>query len=216
MMNLNESYLGARPEVQRLVPPTSRRILDVGCAAGALGAALKARSGATVVGIELDPVMADLAREHLDDVVNADALQALTGSEIGDLPFDAIILADVLEHTADPWRTLQMVASRLSHGGVVIASLPNIRHLDTIYNLVVRGHWPYRDRGIHDRTHLRFFTWTNVIELFHSAGLRIEVREVNYRLIERPHRINAYAHYFAWPGVREFLAFQYVVRAVRA
>ena len=73
----------------------------------------------------------------------------------------------------------------------------------------VRG----RDRGIHDRTHLRFFTRRNVVELFRSAGLEIESVDAKYRLVERPHRINRFAKYFALPGLRGFLAFQYLVTA---
>ena len=55
---MNAAYEGERPEVQELVPAGARRILDLGCAAGALGAALKRRGGAEVVGVELDPAYA--------------------------------------------------------------------------------------------------------------------------------------------------------------
>src|SRR5947208_5257079 len=66
-----DAYENPRPELQRHVPAGAQRVLDLGCASGALGAALKAR-GAAVVGIERDPVYAGLARERLDEVVEAD------------------------------------------------------------------------------------------------------------------------------------------------
>jgi hypothetical protein len=71
------------------------------------------------------------------------------------------------------------------------------------------------ERGIHDKTHLRFFTRKNIVELFAGAGFQIDKTEINYRLIEQPHAANRYAKYFALPGLREFLAFQYLVRARR-
>jgi hypothetical protein len=40
------AYENPRPEVQALVPRDAGRILDLGCASGALGAALKERQGA--------------------------------------------------------------------------------------------------------------------------------------------------------------------------
>ncbi|WP_422927502.1 glycosyltransferase family protein [Singulisphaera sp. PoT] len=46
-------YEFARPELMALIPASAVRILDVGCGAGRLGEALKARQAAEVVGIEL-------------------------------------------------------------------------------------------------------------------------------------------------------------------
>jgi hypothetical protein len=40
------TYENPRPEVQALVPRDAQRVLDLGCASGALGAALKAARGA--------------------------------------------------------------------------------------------------------------------------------------------------------------------------
>ena len=64
------------------------------------------------------------------------------------------------------WAVLRAAVRYLEPEGVVIASIPNVGHLDTICNLVFRGLWPYRERGIHDRTHLRFFARGNIDELF--------------------------------------------------
>ncbi len=103
----------------------------------------------------------------------------------------------------------------LSADGVVVASLPNIRHFTTIRTLLFQGYWPYRDRGIHDRTHLRFFTLRNIRELFASSGLTIRKIDRNYRIIERPHRLNRLAPALALPVLRELVAFQYLVQAGR-
>lgn len=209
----NPSYLGQRPDIARLIPAGAKVVLDVGCSTGVLGASIKAKTGAQVFGIEISEKMANEAIERIDKVFVGDATEIILKGELKDYLFDAVIFADVLEHLIDPWATLRAAATHLNPGGTIIASIPNIRHIDTIYNLVIRGYWPYRDRGIHDRTHLRFFTKRNIVELFENAGLSIDIIDTNYRLLERPHRINDFARFFALPGISNFLAFQYLIRA---
>ncbi len=209
----NPSYVGVRSDVADLVRHEAKNILDVGCSTGTLGAYLKDRNKARLTGIELSPEMAEVARVRLDQVLVGDAADVIIGEGLGDQKFDTIIFADVLEHLMDPWGVLRRASQYLAPGGEIVTSLPNIRHIDTIYNLVIRGRWPMRDRGIHDRTHLRYFTRRDVSDLFSQAGLTIQEVKTHYRLIERPHPLNEYARYFAWPGLREFLAFQYLIRA---
>ena len=211
----NPAYVGPRPDIVALIPKEARNVLDVGCSNGASGEDIKRLLNASVTGIETSEAMADEAKTRLDRVIVGDVEQTAIQSQLLDREFDAAIFADVLEHLRDPWIVLRNITQKIRVGGVVIASIPNIRHLDTLVNLVVKGYWPYRDRGIHDRTHLRFFTRKNVVELFAGAGLKIDKIETNYRLIERPHSANRYAKYFALPGLKGFLAFQYLVRASR-
>jgi 2-polyprenyl-3-methyl-5-hydroxy-6-metoxy-1,4-benzoquinol methylase len=211
----NPSYIGPRPDIERLIPSEAKFILDVGCSTGVLGASVKARTGAQVFGIELSEDMANEALDRIDKVFVGDAMEIINKGKLNSYHFDAIIFADVLEHLIDPWATLKAAATHLSSEGTIVASIPNIRHIDTIYNLVIKGYWPYRDRGIHDRTHLRFFTRKNIAELFENAALSIDVIETNYRLVERINEINRFAKFFALPGVKNFLAFQYLIRAHR-
>src|ERR1700719_4022878 len=77
----SHGYETARPDVQELVPQTARRILELGCSSGALGAALKERNGAFVLGVEIDPEYARLAASRLDQVVVADAETVLAERE---------------------------------------------------------------------------------------------------------------------------------------
>jgi hypothetical protein len=58
------TYENPRPDMQALVPRDARRILDLGSSSSALGAALKARHECEVVGVEMDPVYAEWARER--------------------------------------------------------------------------------------------------------------------------------------------------------
>lgn len=210
---LNPSYLGARDDVLALLSDHPQRVLDVGCSSGALGARLKEHGDVQVVGLEVVPEAAEQAREHLDEVLVGDVEEILATSELADRQFDVIVMADVLEHLRDPWSVLRHAARLLAPGGEIIASLPNVRHFTTLLSLIVGRRWPYRDRGIHDRTHLRFFAKRNVLELFEGAGLTIDTVRTNYRIIERPHDLNVVAKYLAVPGLRGFLAFQYLVKA---
>lgn len=113
----------------------------------------------------------------------------------------------------NPWDVLKSTTSFLDNQGVVIASVPNVRHYTTITNFLFKGYWPYRERGIHDRTHLRFFTLRNIRELFQYAHLSIETIERNCRFIEEPHELNRLSKYFAFYPCKDFLTFQYLIVA---
>jgi 2-polyprenyl-3-methyl-5-hydroxy-6-metoxy-1,4-benzoquinol methylase len=213
-MNLNPAYVGPRPDVAALIPEKCRRFLDLGCATGALGELIKrSRHGISVVGVELDPDMATAARDKLDRVIAGDILDVLTSNTLGEERFDCIIAADVLEHLSDPWSVVGALSGLLADRGVVIASIPNIRHYTTLCTLLFRKHWPYRDRGIHDRTHLRFFAQKNVEQLFVNAGFHIDRLRRNYRVFERPYRINRYSRLLAIPPLRDLLTYQYLIVA---
>ena len=94
--------------------------------------------------------MADEAKGKLDRVITGDVAGVLHSDALAEELFDCVICADVLEHLADPWAALTRASGHLSRPGVVVASIPNIRHYSTLLNLLFRKHWPCRDRGIHD------------------------------------------------------------------
>ena len=212
-------YLDPRPDVQSLVAAHGKRILDVGCAAGELGAALKRAGACEVVGVEASTEAAARARGKLDRVIVGDAASS-------DLPldlagFDYVIFADVLEHMVDPWAALASFGRYLKADGRVVASIPNARFYAVIARLIF-NRWGYRESGILDRTHLRFFTWPTIKEMFAGAGLRIERVQPTYRLFEDQSRIGRtgalasrwfcrlIAPLVLW---RHFFTFQYLVVA---
>ena len=211
--NFNASYIGLRNDLLRFIPFNAKKVLDVGCSTGQLGLDIKQLTNAEVIGIELSKEMAEVAAQRIDKVIVGDIEKIECKEKLKDSKFDIIILADVLEHLKDPWLVLKTIKDYLEPQGQIIASIPNIRHINTIFNLVFKGYWPYRERGIHDKTHLRFFTKKNILELFENAGLNINEIETNYRIIERPHRFNRFARSIAMPGIKSFLAFQYLVQA---
>jgi 2-polyprenyl-3-methyl-5-hydroxy-6-metoxy-1,4-benzoquinol methylase len=160
-----------RPEMMPFVPVESRRVLEVGCAEGAFGASLKKIRGIEVWGVEPTKAAAMAAAEKLDKVI-----PGFFGPETG-LPagsFDCILFNDVLEHMFSPDMALRYARTLLSPGGVVVASIPNIRSLPTLWQLVFHGRWEYQDSGVLDRTHLRFFTKSSIMQLFRSEGFDLE------------------------------------------
>lgn len=204
------AYETNRPEVQALVPLSARRILDLGCSSGALGAALRARQDAEVVGIEVSAEYAEEAAGRLDQVVCADVAEALSYPErLG--RFDCVIAADVLEHLVDPWAVMRAAVTLLDAGGTVVISLPNVRYVLTVWTLWRRGTWPRDAAGLFDATHLRWFTPRDARELLEGAGLVVDAVVPRFwfhgwqlRIISR----------LAHTRAASFLAGQYMLRGV--
>jgi 2-polyprenyl-3-methyl-5-hydroxy-6-metoxy-1,4-benzoquinol methylase len=159
--------------VARYAPTPLAKVLDLGCASGRLGEALKALGIASEVdGVELSATAADEARGRLDRVWVAD-LADFDWAEAAD-DYGVIIAADVLEHLADPWETLRELRKHLAPEGTIIASIPNVRYWKVIWDLLVRGEFRYVDEGILDRTHLRFFTRASIRRLFADSGYIVD------------------------------------------
>jgi 2-polyprenyl-3-methyl-5-hydroxy-6-metoxy-1,4-benzoquinol methylase len=207
-------YESPRWDVQAAVPEHVQRILELGCATGALGAALKARNGADVVGVEIDPDYAKQAAQRLDRVVVANAESFVRDEPTPpEAPFDCIIGADVFEHLVDPWTTLQLATGMLESGGTVVVSVPNVLYLPALWAVLVGGRWPREDEGIFDRTHLRWFTMQDAIEFVCGAGLRLNRVYPNYPGRGARH---ALMRLLGHTPVRRFLPVQWIVVGVKA
>jgi 2-polyprenyl-3-methyl-5-hydroxy-6-metoxy-1,4-benzoquinol methylase len=159
-----------RAEMLRYLPASLRSVLDVGCASGRFTSAMRKRfPDADIWGI--DPVAYD----------DAGRFRRIVGRFPDDLPgelrFDCIVFNDVLEHLVDPWEALRATLPLLLPGGSVVASIPNIRNIEILRALVVHGRWQYADIGILDRTHLRFFTRSGIVDLFECSGWRVRTIE---------------------------------------
>ncbi|MGH7325319.1 MAG: class I SAM-dependent methyltransferase [Candidatus Rokuibacteriota bacterium] len=145
-----------------------RRLLDVGAADGLLSRPLTER-GWRVTAIEADPAAARKGATACDRMIvadlNRDAPQ-LEGT------FDAILYADILEHLIDPAAVLEMFNRHLAPGGLVVVSVPNVAHVWIRLGLLA-GRFEYGDRGILDRTHLRFFTKRSLRTLLGKSGLNV-------------------------------------------
>src|SRR5262249_49882611 len=108
------------------------------------------------------------SREGYDEWRSTDAL----GMDHWPGPFDVVVCADVLEHLPEPERLLAKIAAWLAPRGTLLVSLPNVAHV-SVRAALLAGRFPYADRGILDRTHLRFYTRASGQRLLEDAGFRI-------------------------------------------
>ena len=179
MQNSNNKYFEfSRPEVQALVDPNSKTILDVGCASGIFASQLKEKLGAEVWGIEPVEDVGIKAKKVIDKVLTGRVEDNI--HQLPDKYFDSIIFSDVLEHLVDPYMIIDLVKDKLSKNGEIIASIPNVRHWSVLKELL-EGKWEYQDAGILDRTHLRFFTKSSIIEMFQNSGYKVnEIRATQF------------------------------------
>ena len=167
-------YENDRPEVARMVPSSAKTILDVGCGKGKLGALLKQQAGdRKVYGIEYLPSVAREAERLMDGVLVGD-LHTIAITFPNEF-FDCMIFADILEHLIDPVAVLLKLKPYLKVNGVIVCSIPNVRHYTAILK-VIKG-WEYDDYGLFDQTHLRFFTLETMKQLLADAGFALEHSE---------------------------------------
>ena len=205
-------YQDARGDLVQLVEAGRHRILDVGCGAGSLGAALKAAGKAReVIGIEKHEAAAHVAESRIDRVLCADVETAELPLEEG--TFDYIVAADVLEHLVDPWTVVKRLARLLRSGGHMIASIPNVRFCKVVLPLIVQGEWRYRSQGVLDDTHLRFFTKKSMRRLFDEPSLVVRQILPAFKLLPgcKAHRLNR----FTLGLFEDFLTIRYLVEVTK-
>jgi SAM-dependent methyltransferase len=148
------------------------RVLDAGCASGYL-AGLLADRGYRVTGIERAGGSGDRFPTNVE-LIEADldrGLPPLPGK------FSYVICGDILEHLRDPSALLRQIASVLAPEGRLIASLPNSGNL-YFRMVVLSGRFPQEDKGLFDRTHVRFYVWSGWRGLLAENGFQIAERQV--------------------------------------
>ncbi len=122
-----------------------------------------------------------------------------------------IFCNDVLEHLLDPYTVLNRLKAKLSAGGVVISSIPNVRYFRNFGDLVLNRNWEYTDSGVMDRAHFRFFTCKSIRRMFENEGYEILVHKgINRTKSIRPFIFNIFVLGFFWDIV--YLQFATVAR----
>ncbi|HJZ97149.1 MAG TPA: glycosyltransferase [Candidatus Solibacter sp.] len=148
-----------------------QEVLDVGCGEGFFAAEL-VKNGNLVTGVD-----------SLDDAHHSDALQEYFTVDLNGAPgslsrvlsgrkFDRALLLDVLEHLLHPENLLAEVKGTLNRHGKLIVSVPNIANI-SVRLLLLLGKFDYTERGILDRTHLRFFTRKTAKRFLEEGGWEI-------------------------------------------
>ena len=157
-------------------------VLDVGCGKGFMAAQLGERQN-SVFGV--DQLSAEDVSSSLDGYVQTDletglgpALEKFEGKR-----FDRIVFADVLEHMPRPEIHLKQALALLAENGQVIVSVPNVVNI-TVRLGMLFGRFSYQDRGILDRTHLRFYTAASARALLEQEGYKIVRQQMTVMPLE--------------------------------
>lgn len=163
----------ARSEILPYLPNKVERILEIGAASGATYSLIKQRfPNAWGFGIEPDQNAVQSAAKVFDIVKCGFVDDIDIESEIAPRSLDLILCLDVLEHLVDPWAMVKKLTPLLKQGGRLIVSVPNVRNFKFLMGVLFAGDFRYKDAGILDRTHLRFFTFETAMELATCGGLK--------------------------------------------
>ncbi len=196
--------------------PAQSRVLDIGAASGILARMCQNKT-LRLFGIEPNSNWAQTASalyEKMWTCSISDIDQELLSG------YDAVVLGDILEHLPIPELILEELVGHQSSNALFIISVPNIANLWVRLNLLM-GRFEYADRGILDRTHLRFFTRRTLVHMIKNSGLEIisiQVTPIPLELVSRffttlPGRLlhAVLAQFTHW--LPTLLGYQFVVQA---
>src|SRR5215471_17439261 len=167
---LKRSKRSSHYYAQRFVG-SGQQVLDVGCGVGFFAAWLK-EDGNRVTGVDALPHTA--AHDALEEYfpVDLNASGGALPAKLGSRRFDAVLLLDVLEHLTDPDHLVREARQVLGEHGRMIVSLPNVANI-TVRLALLLGQFNYTERGILDRTHLRFFTRKTARRFLEENGMEV-------------------------------------------
>lgn len=165
-----EYYRTPRDEMAVFLPKQSKRVLEIGCGEGVFFENFD--DNAEIWGVEPDIASARIAQKKAYKVFDSDYETA--SRNLPENYFDVIVCNDVIEHVADHVGMLKSIKAKLNSRGRLVASVPNVRFYTNLRNLVWNGEWQYKDSGILDRTHMRFFTKKSLQRTLIDSGYEIE------------------------------------------
>jgi 2-polyprenyl-3-methyl-5-hydroxy-6-metoxy-1,4-benzoquinol methylase len=223
VMGQTPAHTAVNLDVLAMIPPTARRIVEVGCMHGALAAAHRERQPeAHYVGIDIDADYAAAAAVNCSQTMAAN-IETMDDAAFAALfPSDCWIFADCLEHLRDPWRVLARVRQQIAADGSLLVCMPNAQHWSQQWRLT-SGQFRYEDSGLMDRTHLRWFTRITMLEMFEKTGWRVEQGlSRNLNAPQQPQMLDAVRGFATAMGLdpevaaQDATAFQFVFRLVPA
>jgi 2-polyprenyl-3-methyl-5-hydroxy-6-metoxy-1,4-benzoquinol methylase len=169
---IDPSSESAAANVIRMVGQ-KKRVLEVGCGPGSITKILARKGQCRVTGLEQDLMAIRKVASYCEATIQADLNCGEWPRLLGGVErFDVVVAADVLEHLYDPWTTLREMISFINPTGYLVISLPHVGHA-AVVSCLINGNFEYRDRGLLDHTHIRFFGLKNIEALFAQANLKI-------------------------------------------
>ncbi len=159
-----------RKLMEAALPPSARRILDVGSSGGFFLDHFQ-QFGWQGVGIEPSRSATKWARERFAlEVFEGELLDfpVDTTSENGTGPFDAIHSAQVIEHVLEPEACIERIATLLAPGGVAYIEVPNEFNAfqETARERLDKDAW-----WVAPKYHLNYFDYESLARLLARHGL---------------------------------------------
>jgi SAM-dependent methyltransferase len=170
-------YFGhARFEMLDFIPDSCRNFLEIGCGEGHFGELVKQKHDCQYHGVELYREASTKAERVLDTVFTGPVEEVLSDLSLN--AYDCIVCNDVLEHLSNPFVILKSLKKVLKPGGYVVSSIPNVRYINNLRELLFEKDWEYKhEGGILDFTHLRFFTKKSIMRMYEHAGYNVITNE---------------------------------------
>lgn len=180
--------------ISALAPQPCERILDLGCGDGFLTRRI-AESGATVIGLEPDPDMAQKTRDQGVEVLEGDAHDLAMKDT-----FDAVVSNAALHWMRRPERVFANVFAALKPGGRFIAEQGGFGNIAAICTAILAT---LEARGHEDRTNLPwdFPTVETQSTRLQAAGFHIQSMTLIPQLTPLPTGLDGWLQTFAGPFV---------------
>lgn len=167
---MNNYFKGKRAELEIFIPSNVKKVLEIGCGEGEFREFFS--TSVEYWGIEPNKEVFVIAEPKFYKVFNATYEEV--EEYIPDSYFDLIVCNDVIEHMVDHDKFLEHIKSKMKSDGYLLISIPNVRYIYNLYNLIFKKDWQYEEQGILDNTHLRFFTRKSLINSLLRHGYKIE------------------------------------------
>lgn len=152
------------------LPTNYDSVLEIGCGEGRFADNLT--QGCDTWAIEQEFQAADIASKTINTVIKGTYNQV--SSKIPDQYFDLVVCNDVIEHMEDPNGFLLSIKEKMKPNSFLIGSIPNVRFYKNLFELLIKKDWRYKEKGVLDYTHLRFFTERSIYRLFSDNGFEVK------------------------------------------
>lgn len=179
--------------IDRQVPLSGKKVLDVGCGGGILSEAM-AGAGATVSGIDLSDKALKVAKMHLFESGRSVDYQLVSAEDYAAQhagAFDVVTCMEMLEHVPDPASIVAACSRLVKPGGWVFFSTLN-RNAKSYLFAVVGAEYVLKllPRGTHD--YAKFIRPAELARMTRESGLDTqELIGMTYNPLTRVYKLEA-------------------------
>lgn len=178
-------YRYSRNEMLPLLPESYSKVLEIGCGEGNFRQTLNQEC--EYWGVEPNEFAATIASKKLDKVLHGSYQEIF--NQIPNHYFDLVVCCDVIEHMVDHDEFFQSIKQKITKNSCLVVSIPNVRYLGNLFEILIKKDWKYKDEGVLDKTHLRFFTKKSISRTITDNGFVIDqlmgINPVRGSVVER-------------------------------